>query len=279
MKLGYNTNGLAHHRWDQALELMAEIGYQSVAITVDHQWLNPQSKSLAYETTRMRKKLEQLGMTSVIETGARFLLNPRRKHEPTFVSPTPAERDIRIEFLCRSIDLAAELGSDAVSFWSGVVRDQTSWKDAMYRLSTGLRRVILYAERKQVPLAFEPEPGMLIESMADFSELLDHCDSPNFGLTIDIGHLHCVETQPISDILIQWKDRLRNIHIEDMLRGIHEHLPFGEGTIDFPPVLRTLQAIGYQGGVHVELSRHSHEAPERLQSSYEFLRKCLAETP
>lgn len=275
MKLGYNTNGLVHHRWDQALELMAEIGYQSVAITVDHQWLNPFSKSLAYETSRVRKKLEQIGMSSVIETGARYLLNPRRKHEPTLVSPTPAERDLRIEFLCQCVDLAGELGSDAVSFWSGTVRDQTSWKDAMYRLSTGLRRVMLHAEKQRVALAFEPEPGMLIESMDDFRELLDHCDGPCFGLTIDVGHVHCVETVPIPDVLLEWKDRLRNVHIEDMLHGIHEHLPFGEGTIDFPPVMQALNSMGYAGGVHVELSRHSHEAPERLQSSFDFLTSCL----
>ena len=35
MKLGYNTNGLAHHRLVDAIELLADLGYQSVAITLD----------------------------------------------------------------------------------------------------------------------------------------------------------------------------------------------------------------------------------------------------
>ncbi|MGW4149959.1 sugar phosphate isomerase/epimerase, partial [Streptomyces albogriseolus] len=30
--------------------------------------------------------------------------------------------------------------------------------------------------------------------------------------------------------------------IEDMRRGVHEHLPFGDGEIDFPPVLAALAA-------------------------------------
>lgn len=271
MKLGYNTNGLAHHRWDQALELMAEIGYQSVAITIDHQWINPFSNSWAYEATRLRKKLEQLHLASVIETGARFLLNPRRKHEPTLVSPTQAERDVRIDFLCRCVDIAAELGSDAVSFWSGILTEKLPRDDAMLKLAAGCRKVMLHAERRRVPLAFEPEPGMFVERMDDFAELLNSCDGPGFGLTIDIGHVHCVEDASIPDVLREWGDRIRNIHIEDMLRGIHEHLPFGEGTIDFPPVLKTLRDIGYKGGVHVELSRHSHEAPDQLRKSYNFL--------
>ena len=36
MLLGYNTNGLAFHRWQDGLELLAEIGYRAVGITVDH---------------------------------------------------------------------------------------------------------------------------------------------------------------------------------------------------------------------------------------------------
>ena len=36
MLLGYNTNGFAHHDPFDALAIIAEIGYQSVAITLDH---------------------------------------------------------------------------------------------------------------------------------------------------------------------------------------------------------------------------------------------------
>jgi sugar phosphate isomerase/epimerase len=65
----------------------------------------------------------RLEMTSVIETGPRFLLNPRVKHDPTLLSPTPGERSLRIDFLKRAVDIACDLGSHAVSFWSGVLRD------------------------------------------------------------------------------------------------------------------------------------------------------------
>ena len=41
MLLGYNTNGLAHHDLLDAITLLAEIGYQGVAITLDHGALNP----------------------------------------------------------------------------------------------------------------------------------------------------------------------------------------------------------------------------------------------
>jgi sugar phosphate isomerase/epimerase len=59
-----------------------------------------------------------------------------------------------------------------------------------------------------------------------------------------------------------------------MRRGVHEHLEFGAGEIDFPPVLRALIDSGYGGLVSVELPRHSHAAPEVARRSLAFLRKA-----
>ena len=275
MRLGYNTNGLTGHRWEQALELMHEVGYRSVALTVDHYCLDPYSTELPRELSQMQRLLERFEMTSVIETGARFLLEPRAKHEPTLVSPLAERRAVRVDFLKRCVEIAKALGSDAVSFWAGVVRDGASRDEAFGRLAEGIRQVLDFAEQQGVRLAFEPEPGMLVQTFDDYRELLTQVDGPGFGLCVDIGHVHCLEPRPISDCLTEWRDRLVTIHIEDMVRGVHDHLRFGEGTIDFPPVLQTLKAIGYQGGLNVELSRHSHLAPEVLRESFAFLSSRL----
>lgn len=61
-----------------------------------------------------------------------------------------------------------------------------------------------------------------------------------------------------------------------MRRGVHEHLPFGDGEIDFPPVLAALAATGYQGLTVVELPRHSHAGPELARTSIAFLRDAMA---
>ncbi len=50
---------------------------------------------------------------------------------------------------------------------------------------------------------------------------------------------------------------------------------FGQGEIEFAPVLQALADVGYQGGVYVELSRHSHEAPAAARQAIEFLRPLL----
>ena len=61
-----------------------------------------------------------------------------------------------------------------------------------------------------------------------------------------------------------------------MRRGVHEHLMFGEGEIDFGEVMGALKEIDYSGGVHVELSRHSHDAVETARRAMAFLRAARA---
>jgi len=277
MKLGYNTNGLACHRWRDALRLIADLGYEAVALTLDHSLLDPYSPRFEAELEQVAALLEELQLASVIETGGRFLLNPRVKHEPTLMSRGAEERARRIEFLTHAIRIATRLNSEAVSFWSGILREPISREAAFERLAAGCREVIEVAAEHRVRLAFEPEPGMFIESFDDYRRLLELVDAPHFGLTIDIGHVQCVETGSIADHLREWRDRLFNVHIEDMCRGVHEHLRFGEGEIDFPPVLRALDEIGYTGCVNVELSRHSHMAPEVAKESIEFLQRIRGE--
>ncbi len=276
MLLGYNTNGLAHHDPLQAIEVLSEIGYRSVAITVDHHVLNPFADELPQRIAEMRRVLDQHAFRNVVETGARFLLDPRVKHEPTLMTADSEQRHQRIDFLCRAVDIAAQLGSDAVSLWSGIMRDDVSTDEAMWRLVSGLRPVIDYAEQRDVTIAFEPEPGMFIDAMERFSQLLDEMDSPpNLRLTMDVGHLHCLGEVPIADYIRKWKERIANVHIEDMRVGVHEHLMFGEGDMEFGPILQALAEIGYSGGLHVELSRHSHEGPDAARRAFEFLSGAL----
>jgi sugar phosphate isomerase/epimerase len=141
----------------------------------------------------------------------------------------------------------------------------------MDRLISGCTTLCETAKKHNVRLAFEPEPGMFIDTMERFAELTARIDHLQYGLTLDIGHLHC-QGEPIASTIAKWKDVLWNVHIEDMRRGIHEHLMFGEGEIDFREVIGGLSAIDYRGGVFVELSRHSHDAVETARRSLTFLR-------
>jgi sugar phosphate isomerase/epimerase len=277
MLLGYNTNGFAHHRLDDALTILAEIGYQSVALTLDHHALDPFDPALAGQVETVKGLLRRFGMHCVVETGARFLLDPRRKHQPTLLSATPQERERRLDFLRRAVEVAAALGADAVSFWSGAVVEtetktrETKTPELWGCLVEGCRALCEHADRRGVRLAFEPEPGMFIDTMPRFAELHRGVGHRLFGLTLDVGHLHCLG-EPVAPTIKEWRDWLWNVHIEDMRRGAHDHLMFGEGEMDFGEVFAALRQADYQGGLHVELSRHCHDAVETARRALAFLR-------
>lgn len=275
MFLGYNTNGLAHHSLPAAIELLSEIGYRSIAITIDHAALNPYGPHFETELCEISNLLAEHRLRSTIETGARYLLDPRHKHQPTLLCPKGEGRPRRVEFLRHAIDIAAALRSDCVSLWSGVLPAGDTTEDGMAHLAESLHPVLDYAGRHGVRLGFEPEPGMLIDTMDRYAELLSMIDSPFMKLTLDVGHVHCLEEHSIPNVIAEWRERIVNIHIEDMCRGVHEHLMFGEGEIDFPPVVAALKKIEYDGPVHVELSRHSHVGPVAARQAHDFFNPLI----
>ncbi|GGI03455.1 sugar phosphate isomerase/epimerase family protein [Egicoccus halophilus] len=272
LTFAYGTNGLSDHRLGEALHLLAEHGYTGVALTLDHAHLDPLADDLAVRVRAVRRELEAHGLAVAVETGGRFVLDPARKHEPTLLHDA-AGRDRRLALLHTAIDVAAELGSDVVHLWSGRTPAGTPSALAWSRLVAGVADLLTHAERSGVTLAVEPEPGMLLDRLAGFRRLRQELgEHPRLGLTYDLGHGVCLEDAPVADGILAMADVLRHVQIEDMRRGVHEHLPFGEGELDLPAALSALHDIDYRGLVAVELPRHGHTAHTMVPQAIAALR-------
>ena len=277
MLLGYGTNCVGDVDPLDAIGALRDLGYASLAITLDRHTIDPDAADLPGRLARWRAALDAAGMARVIETGARHLLDATRKHEPTLVSTEPDGRRRRIDFLCRAVDIAVDLGATCVSLWSGVVRDSAPEEAVWERLVSGLGRVLDHAAARGMTLAFEPEPGMAIDTLDRYDRLLDRLGRPDLlRLTIDVGHLECMGERPLPRRLAAWTGRLANVHVDDMLACRHEHLPLGSGDVDFAPVVATLAAGGYAGGLHVELPRQSHQWHATARQSADFLLPLIA---
>ncbi|MET7424441.1 sugar phosphate isomerase/epimerase family protein [Dactylosporangium sp. NPDC005555] len=276
LRFGYGTNGFSNHRLDDALTVIAELGYTGVALTLDHHHLDPFDSNLWRHVRALGHRLGELGLGVVIETGARFLLDPWHKHAPTLLDDDPTAR---IDFLSRAVRIGTDLGAEAVSFWAGVRPADLPPDLAWRRLVTGCAEVLAAAEAAEMMLGFEPEPGMLVECIDDWERLRADLGAPvHFGLTLDIGHCRCLEPIPAEDCVRRVAGWLVNVQIDDMRRGVHEHLEFGTGEVDFPAVLRALNDTDYGGLVAVELPRHSHAAPAVARDSLAFLRAAEAQS-
>ena len=272
LRFAYNTNGTASHRLDDALMLMAETGYSGVALTLDHNHFDPFAASWEADARKLAQRLRGIGFGSVIETGARYLLDPRAKHEPTLVTADPGGRARRTAFLHRAIDIGAILGSEAVSFWAGTPKPGVDPMEARGWLGAGLEQVVAYAGRRGVVAALEPEPGMLVETVDDYLELAKAV--PGLKLALDTGHLLVTGERDPATAIGEFADRLGTVTVEDMRRGEHVHLPFGEGDMDMPSVLSALDAAGFGGLVCVELSRDSYRADQMIPQAFSYLSLC-----
>jgi len=104
VRFAYNTNGVQNHRLEDAVELIADAGYDGVALSLDVHHLDPFAPFLPSRALKLGQRLDALGLRTVIETGARFLLDPRSKHEPTLISPDPDGRAHRLDFLRRCVE-------------------------------------------------------------------------------------------------------------------------------------------------------------------------------
>lgn len=147
LRFGYGTNGLADHRLAHALAFLAESGYQGVALTLDHQHLDPFAPDLAARVEHVARRLADLGLEVVVETGARFVLDPRAKHQPTLLSDEAEGRARRLDYLTRAVRMGADLGAEAVSFWSGTPPPGCPPDEAWRRLVDGCGRLLEEATR------------------------------------------------------------------------------------------------------------------------------------
>jgi sugar phosphate isomerase/epimerase len=277
LRYAYNTNGAANHRLDDAIRLIADAGYDGVALTLDHHHLDPTAEDWRREADRVAGLLGSLGLGSVIETGARFLLDPSDKHQPTLVTAEAAGRDVRVGFLQRAVDVAAVLGSETVSFWAGVPKPGVEQGAAFGWLCEGVARVCEHASAADVSVSFEPEPGMLVETVDQYQRLA--ASQPDLRLALDTGH--CLVSQDIEpqDAVRRYADALGSVAVEDMRRGDHTHLPFGQGDMDVPAVVTALRDIGWDRLVCVELSRESPRAHDAIPEAIAHLKKSEGVRP
>ena len=95
------------------------------------------------------------------------------------------------------------------------------------------------------------------------------------SLALDTGHCLVTGERDPADAVREFAGQLGTVAIEDMRRGVHEHLPFGQGDMDIPGVLEALESIGFDRLVCVELSRESHRAHLAIPESLDWLQARL----
>ena len=115
-----------------------------------------------------------------------------------------------------------------------------------------------------------PAEGDFLLTAESGIELAKMIDSPNVRLHLDVKAMSSEETD-VCDIIRNSADHIAHFHANDP----NKRGP-GMGDVDFVPILKTLQDVGYDGWVSVEVFDYSPGIETLATESINYLQECLA---
>jgi sugar phosphate isomerase/epimerase len=275
--LAFSTNAFKKNTLEEAIEAIARIGYGGIELMADVPHAYPQNMD-EQRIARVRERIKKLGL-SVSNVNAFTLFACGDTYHPTWIEDDEAKRRTRIEHTLRSIELAKVFGAKTISLQPGgpLIGTTISRQLAGERFAEGLRQAIPAAKSAGVTLAIEPEPGLFIESSAEYVEFKrTYFDGePQVKMNCDIGHLFCVGDDPV-EVIRGMAEQIAHVHLEDIGENrVHQHLTPGKGAIDFPRIFAALCDIGYTGRVTVELYPYETTAAGVAKAAWDHLQPML----
>jgi sugar phosphate isomerase/epimerase len=255
MKILGRTQPLAHYPVLRSLEILQALGFDGVEVCLENDDMAPEE--LTPEKIRLvRDTVTELGLKPYSISYHKDYLNSSGYFELTK----------------QAIQMTPEFGTDLFVFSGPAERtgDEREWS----RMVTRTRELADIAERCGVMLAQEFEPGFVVGTTSDLLRLFDEVNSPALAANLDLGHLFLCDPDPIASIHAVGS-RIVHCHVENMARGVHDHLLPQEGDMDLKQYLQALGRVGYSGPLSLDLYKYEYEviAPDAIA----YLRGLLTE--
>lgn len=240
MKIGMNMLLWTDHVTEAhypIIEQIKTVGYDGIEISVGQ-------GSRAYYTP-IGKFLRDLDLETTVVTAL--------SKDANIASSDAIIRQAGLEHIKWAVDMAETLGSNVVcgpihSAFAHFTRqpptaDEKKWSIEM------LQKAGDYAAQANITLAPEVLNRFecyLLNTMADFKDLLDQVNHPNVGAMYDTHHAH-IEEKSQRDALLCIAPYLKHVHISENDRGTP-----GKGQVNWAEVFKTLKAINYDGWLTIE---------------------------
>jgi sugar phosphate isomerase/epimerase len=272
LRFGFSTNAFREYDLSEAIEVIADAGYDGVELLFDEPHLYPTTASEA-DVDHVRASLDRAGI-AVSNCNAFMLTAIEGFHHPSYVEADDDYRRRRIDYTADALRVAGALGEEYISIEpGGPIPDGKSREWAMDRFVAALEELTPVARETGVDLLVEPEPELLIETADQFLALADRVDTDVVGCNFDAGHLFCVGEDPAAQV-----DRLapytQHYHLEDIPADrSHEHTRLGDGAMDIGAFLDAVADTDYDGYVTVELYPYQATAAETARQAMAYLRE------
>ncbi len=278
LKIAFSTNAFTRFPLDVAVNAIADAGYEGIEILADrpHAWpMTIGDKEIA----SLRHLLESRKLKiSNINANCSFAYwkdaPPEPYFEPSLISPDPKMRNDRIDLIKRTLRLAKELGAQNISITSGRCLAHVTPADAPAILIESLKPVLDEADKQQIDVGIELEPGIYLEFIHELRDWIGKLNHPRFGANLDIGHA-VVNGERIDESIFTLAGRIWNLHIEDLPGRKHYHTIPGEGSFDWKQLINSLKAIEYDRYMTVELYTQTLDPHLAAKKSYAFLSQLV----
>jgi sugar phosphate isomerase/epimerase len=280
MHLAFSSNAYLHFSIEDAIARVADIGYKGIELLADvpHAWpagLLPERKK------SIRRTLDRHNLT--ISNINAFMMNavadPRQPYwHPGWTDPYPHYRAIRREHTKRALQLAHDLGAACITTEpGGPLTPEQTWDDGARIFYDEIMPCVELAEKLQVKLLIEPEPGLMIETFGQYLQFVTRINSPWVKLNFDVGHAYCVGEDP-QNWVEQMAPQTEHYHFEDIAASRkHEHLIPGRGAIDFAATLAEIRDSGYTGWLTVELYPYIDSPDAAAREAKDHLTKIASQ--
>ncbi|WP_210480956.1 sugar phosphate isomerase/epimerase [Naasia sp. SYSU D00948] len=250
---------------EEAIRHLADVGYDSVEITVSEGW--PSDVLLLGEADAERWRTlasdEGIAITSLTA------------NTPVIVDDDvwPSARDR----LVRSLELAAALQGPGermpISLGASVPFDPSAsaglpqtaslWEEKRSLIVDRFGELARLAEGIGSRVALEPHVAAVVSRPERALWVLDQVGSDALGLNLDISHF-AVQGMPTADVVRRLAPRAFVSEVKDQ-RGVEPDFDFlipGEGEFDYVEFLREMAWAGYDGSVSVEVSVFRQRKPD-----------------
>lgn len=274
LRFAYDTAGCTRHRLEDALDLIAETGYEGACLALGFPHFDPFADDLEGAATALARRLRDLDLALVIDARAPFALDPHAAHEPTLLHPTVAGRQRRIELIGRAIRICALCSGTCVSLISGRPQRGVSGADAGAWLLDGLKQVAEHAAREGVAIALEPAAGHLVGSAEDVAlvrEALAQTTDAPLHLSLEAGRPGEADAAAVR----RSARLLGAVALQDASAPGTALAPFARSDPALPAVLAALEAAEYEGLVTVRAPLYAEHAPEAMAAALTWLKDQL----
>lgn len=255
---------------DEMVDLVAECGYTGLEIAPFT--LNPDVREISEaQRAELRDACAGAGLSIV---GLHWLLAKTQGLHLT--SPDAEVRNRTRDYLIELARLCGELGGRVLVFGSPQQRtlaEGVSPQDGLKYAAEVFSQIMPACEEHDVVLAVEPlgpTEGNFLNTADEAGRLIDLIDKPHCRLHLDCKAMSS-EPDDIADIIARHADHLEHFHANDP-----NLLGPGMGELDFPPILRALEEVCYEGWVSVEVFDYSPGGEKIARESIEYLRRSLA---